>query len=201
MDATRYDGANTRQRAWLEAFPDAERLLEGAGAGVGAAVLPPQPAFKAGIDALVMTLGARLGAPADQLAALLAEEDVSELGPFSAFKREVDALRSLVAIEPDAAARSRSVLARILAGSAFDGDPPTRFGSYPKVAQKALKAGTILAASDADIWVAYPVGSGYHVAHAHPETFEVVAQSVEEFIRQELERMFAPGVSRPDAGR
>jgi len=185
-DAFYFDGHKKKLEAWLAAYPAVEALLAGTGAAADEAARTPQPPFKAAIDARVLRLGRKLGADLADLERQLAAEDASDLGPFRTFKQGIAVLRGLVAIELDAKAKEASVLARILADEAFSTDPPRSFAAYPKEAQKPLREGRLLASSDADLWVAYPVGDGFQVAHAHPEQFRVLARSIETFLDDEL---------------
>lgn len=82
------------------------------------------------------------------------------------------------------------LLARLIAGPRFDGEPDP--DCLPPAARDALDAGEILASADADLWIIEERSDGTaRVSHAHPESFEVIAESLGEWLTEEARRLSA----------
>ena len=141
-----------------------------------AEALPPTPVTLAEAFA---RLGVLAGATRDDVASRLPALAGSER---EALFAGLAALAPLLA--PLQAERPGSLLGRLLSGDPFDGEVSSR--ALPKEARKALKAGEVVASSDADVWifVERPDGS-VQVSHAHPESFAVLGESVAEWLAAE----------------
>ncbi len=87
--------------------------------------------------------------------------------------------------------KSQSLLGRFLRDECFDGgEVSPRY--LPKEAQKALKKGDAVASADADVWIMIDNKDGsVQVSHAHPESFEVLGESIVEWLMVEADALEA----------
>lgn len=125
-------------------------------------------------------LGALAGAPPESIRSRLSTAAHPERETFEA---ALEACRPMLA--PLAEPLGGSLLGRFLRDKRFDGDgAPAR--QLPKPARAALKGGEVVATSDADVWIMTPTKSGTQVSHAHPESFEVLGETIPEWLYAEV---------------
>lgn len=119
--------------------------------------------------------------------------------PVSGSERDafVAALPALsTSLAPLLPALGGSLLARLLAGPRFDGEPEARH--LPKEARKALKAGEVFASSDADVWILEAQKDGTaRISHAHPESFRVLGETMGEWLASEARAVESARAPRP----
>ena len=111
-----------------------------------------------------------------------------------AFATALPALaRSLAPLLPDLGG---SLLARLLAGPRFDGEPD--LACLPREARKALKKGEIFATSESDVWILeeQPDGTA-RISHAHPESIRVLGESLGEWLDAEAQQVEATRRPKP----
>lgn len=86
--------------------------------------------------------------------------------------------------------KTNSLLGRFLRDERFDGEGEVSPRSLPKEARAALKKGEVVASSDADVWIMVPrEGGAVQVSHAHPESFEILGESIAEWLMGEAEAL------------
>lgn len=122
-----------------------------------------------------------------RLAALVSVPAPVVQGPErEAFLAALPALAGLSALGPALG----GLLARLIVGPRFDGEPDP--ASLPKAARKALKHGEIFASADADVWILEELPDGTaRISHAHPESFEVLGESLAAWLTAEVARIAA----------
>lgn len=154
------------------------------------------PTVEPDLAASLARLAGLAGAPAPLVAA--GEER-------AAFFAVLPALHT--AFAPLVPALGGSLLARLIAGPRFDGEPEAR--TLPKEARRALKSGEILASAESDVWILEPQPDGTaRVSHAHPESFAVLGESMALWLAAEarvVEAARAPkvkkGTAKPVVGK
>lgn len=193
-------------------------LLVGAGL-VGRPVAPRiVPAWKRDIDKLFLDLADLADVDTPSLAADLDRVHLGDSGPWGYFAAAVEALEDFFANDAVLAWLAEgSLFRRLVTGDTFSGsdqrmlatelDPDDEhpifrqlpIEEYPKEARAGLRQGNFIAAdSDTDevvfLWAGRvrPDGSrSSKVCRADLDTFEVLAPSVEAFLRAELDRALA----------
>ena len=112
-----------------------------------------------------------LDAALARLAALAGTDPPTVSGPErDAFVAVLPTLSTSLA--PLLPALGGSLLARLLAGPRFDGEPEARY--LPKDARKALKSGEVFASAESDVWILEAQKDGTaRISHAHPESFRI----------------------------
>ena len=143
--------------------------------------------LRAGLEAAFVRLGALAGAAPGSVAAALAgfSPGADEREAFEAALPRVAPLLRQKSLDK---LMGGSLLSRYVRGVLFEGETDPEPKYYPAAARKALEQGDVVASSDADLWLMVPQkGGAVQVCHAHPESFEIVTESITEWLTREAD--------------
>lgn len=136
-------------------------------------------------------LGALAGAKREDIASRLPDQRAQD---WDAFEAALASTRPLLA--PLGDRLGGSLLGRCLRDQRFDGEG-TSPRYLPKEARAALKKGEVVATCDADVWIVDAGKEGARISHAHPESFEVLGDTIGEWLSLEIDALERPKKAEP----
>lgn len=169
-------------------------------AGVAPTTAPPAAATKSehlqAIDRQLSRLASVVGADAGKMQAALDGIDTTGKGPWGYLMEALTSLEPLLKTDRARAALKKTRLLWVHFTSAdVSGfrDVKVKPALYPKEARSTLRDGVILGGIDATVFILCPHQKGVpipaRVCAAHPESFEVLGETVEDFVRNEVDAM------------